>query len=77
MRGNVYLYIAVMALVTYAVRALPLTMIRRKITSRYTVFSVLRSLCHAGGHDLSGDPLFHGKHGDGGRRICGGAAAGL
>ena len=35
MRGNVYLYIAVMALVTYAVRALPLTMIRRKITSRY------------------------------------------
>ena len=35
MQGNIYLYILVMAAVTYAVRALPLTLIRRKITNRY------------------------------------------
>lgn len=35
MKANVYLYILVMALVTYLVRALPLTLIRRRITSRY------------------------------------------
>ncbi len=34
MSGNPYLYIAVMALVTYAVRVLPLTLIRREITHR-------------------------------------------
>lgn len=31
---NVYLYIAVMALVTYAIRVLPLTLIRRPVTNR-------------------------------------------
>jgi branched-subunit amino acid transport protein len=33
--GNIYIYILVMALVTYAVRALPLTLIRKRITSPY------------------------------------------
>ena len=32
---NVYLYILVMAAVTYAVRVLPLTLIRREITSPF------------------------------------------
>lgn len=35
MKGNIYLYILVMAAVTYAIRALPLTLIRKKINSRY------------------------------------------
>ncbi|MGI6010084.1 MAG: AzlD domain-containing protein [Ruminococcus sp.] len=35
MGGNIYIYILVMALVTYGVRALPLTLIRKRITSRY------------------------------------------
>lgn len=35
MRVNVLLYIAVMAAVTYLIRMLPLTLIRRKITNRY------------------------------------------
>lgn len=35
MRGNVYLYIFVMAGVTYAIRVLPLTLIRRDIKSRF------------------------------------------
>ena len=33
MRGNVYIYIAVMSLVSFAVRALPLTLIRGQIKS--------------------------------------------
>lgn len=33
MSHNVYLYIAVMALVTFLIRALPLTLIRKKITN--------------------------------------------
>ncbi len=35
MRGNVYLYIILMAFVTYLIRMLPLTLIRRKIRSRF------------------------------------------
>ncbi len=33
--NNVYFYIAAMALTTYAVRVLPLTIIRRPITNRF------------------------------------------
>lgn len=33
MNHNVYIYIAVMALVTYLIRVLPLTLIRKKITN--------------------------------------------
>jgi len=40
MPNNVYLYIAVMALVTYLIRVLPLTLIRREIKNR-TVRSFL------------------------------------
>ena len=35
MRVDVLFYIAVMAAVTYLIRMLPLTLIRRKITNRY------------------------------------------
>ena len=35
MSGNIYLYILVMAGVTYLIRALPLTLIRREIKSRF------------------------------------------
>ena len=35
MKHNIYLYIPVIALVTYAIRALPLTLIRKPIKSRF------------------------------------------
>ncbi|MBQ9263543.1 MAG: AzlD domain-containing protein [Clostridia bacterium] len=35
MSGNVYVYIVVMAAVTYLIRALPLTLIRRPIKSQF------------------------------------------
>lgn len=35
MRTNVYLYIAVMAIVTYLIRTLPLTLVRREIKNVY------------------------------------------
>lgn len=35
MKGNVYLYILVMASVTYLIRVLPLTLIRREIKNTY------------------------------------------
>ena len=35
MKGNVYAHILVMALVTYLIRALPLTLIRQRIKSRF------------------------------------------
>ncbi|MBR5314974.1 MAG: AzlD domain-containing protein, partial [Clostridia bacterium] len=35
MRGNIYIYIAVMALVTYLIRVLPLTLIRKQITNKF------------------------------------------
>ena len=35
MRSNVYVYIAVMAIVTYLIRVLPLTLVRREIKNVY------------------------------------------
>ena len=35
MSGNIYIYIAVMAVVTYLIRALPLTLIRKQIKNKY------------------------------------------
>ncbi len=35
MRGNVYVYIACMAIVTYLIRVLPLTLVRREIRNVY------------------------------------------
>lgn len=35
MKGNIYIYIAIMALVTYLIRALPLTLIRKQIKNKY------------------------------------------
>ena len=35
MRNNVYIYIAVMAIVTYLIRTLPLTLVRREIKNIY------------------------------------------
>ena len=35
MTHNVYIYLAVMAVVVYAIRVLPLTLIRRRITNRF------------------------------------------
>lgn len=35
MNGNIYIYIAVMAIVTYLIRVLPLTLIRKQIKNIY------------------------------------------
>lgn len=35
MSGNIYIYIAIMAIVTYLIRALPLTLIRKQIENKY------------------------------------------
>lgn len=35
MKSNIYVYIAVMALVTYLIRLLPLTLIRREIKNKF------------------------------------------
>jgi len=35
MKGNIIIYIAVMAVVTYLIRMLPLVLLRRKITNRF------------------------------------------
>jgi len=35
MSGNVYIYIAVMAIVTYLIRVLPLTLIRKQIKNKF------------------------------------------
>ena len=35
MKHNIYIYLAVMAVVTYIIRVLPLTVIRKQITNRF------------------------------------------
>ena len=61
---NVYLYIAVMAVVTYVVRVLPLTLIRRPITNRtirsflyYVPYVTLSVLTFPAIIEVTGNPL--------------------
>ena len=54
MTHNNYIYIAVMALVSYAIRILPLTLIRKPIKNRFVQSFLYYVLCHAGRHDLPG-----------------------
>ena len=37
MGGNIYIYIAVMALVTYLIRMLPLVLVKKKIKNRFLI----------------------------------------
>ena len=61
---NVYLYIAVMALVTYAIRVLPLTLIRRPVTNRtlrsflyYVPYVTLSVMTFPAIIEVTGNPL--------------------
>ena len=60
MGNNVYIYILIMALVTFAIRALPLTLIRKEIKSPfYKVLFILCSLCNPVGNDGTCHILCH------------------
>ena len=52
MSGNIYIYIAIVAITSYLIRVLPLTLIRKPINP---FFPVLCTLCHTCGYDLSGN----------------------
>ena len=60
MKADVFLYIIVMAVVTYSIRVLPLTLVRREITNplREILFRS-RTLCHVGSDDF---PCYIGCH---------------
>ena len=58
MSHNIYIYILVMAAVTYLIRMLPLALSRNH-KSVYQIISVLCSLRMSGSHDISGDPFCH------------------
>ena len=54
MEHNIYIYIAVMALVTYAIRVLPLTLIRKEIKNPFIrSFFILCPIHDARSNDLS------------------------
>ena len=60
METNTWIYILVMAAVTYGIRALPLTLIRKEIKKyRYPLLPLLCPLCNPGGHDFSGHSHRH------------------
>jgi len=58
MNHNIYIYIFVMAAVTYLIRMLPLTLIRKEIKSTYIIF-ILCPLCDACCYDIPGNPQCH------------------
>ena len=70
MNHNIYIYILVMAGVTYLIRMLPLALSRNH-QSVYQIFSVLCALCMPGSHDVSGNPFCYGQCDLGSSRICG------
>ena len=60
MNHNIYIYIFVMAAVTYLIRMLPLTLIRKEIKSTYIKsFFILCPLCDACCYDIPGNPQCH------------------
>ena len=63
MTHNNYIYIAVMALVSYAIRILPLTLIRKPIKNRF----IQSFLCNAGCDDF---PCHHSGNAEPGSRCC-------
>lgn len=73
---NIFIYIAVMALVTYLIRMLPLVIFRKKNRKQiYKIVSLLHSVCSLGGDDISRGIFFHGKRVVGCGRAHSGAAA--
>ena len=60
MNRNVYVYILVMAGVTYLIRLLPLTLIKKEIRNVYKILSLLCPLRNPVRHDLPGHPSRHG-----------------
>ena len=64
MKHNAYIYILIMAAVTFAVRVLPMTLIRRKIENRflrsflyYVPYVTLAVMTFPAIVDAAGDPL--------------------
>ena len=55
MNHNIYIYIFVMAAVTYLIRMLPLTLIRKEIKSTY----IKSFLCDACCYDIPGNSQCH------------------
>ena len=54
MNHNIYIYILVMAAVSYLIRMLPLTLIRKEIKNKNDPFLfILCAVCDPGGHDVS------------------------
>lgn len=72
MTHNNYIYIAVMALVSYAIRILPLTLIRKPIKTALFSRFVLCALCDPGRDDLSGYHSGNAEPGSGSRCVGGG-----
>ncbi len=72
--NNVYVYILVMAVVTYLIRMLPLTLAKKEITSPFIkILFVLRAICLSGSHDLPGHSLGDRERVLRGSRLSGGA----
>ena len=60
MNHNIYIYIFVMAAVTYLIRMLPLTLIRKEIKKHvYQIIFILCPLCDACCYDIPGNPQCH------------------
>ena len=58
MSHNVYIYILVMAGVTYLIRVLPITLAKKgNCKSIYQIISLLRALRMPGCNDISGHPV--------------------
>lgn len=72
---NIFIYIAVMALVTYLIRMLPLVIFAKNRKQIYKIVSLLHSVCSLGGDDISGGFFVYGKRVVGCGRAYSGAAA--
>ena len=72
---NIFIYIAVMALVTYLIRMLPLVIFDKKSKQIYKIVSLLHSVRRIGGDDISGGFFIYGERVVGCGRAHSGAAA--
>ena len=78
MKGNIYWYIFVMAGVTYLIRVLPLTLIRKPIKNKWIrSFLYYVSLRYLGSDDIPGNPDSHLQRMVRGSRASGGFGPGV
>ena len=78
MSHNPYIYILIMAAVTFAIRVLPLTLVKKAVYKHICAFvSLLCAVCNAFGNDISGNNQRNSQSDCRHSSLCGRSCSGM